>query len=146
MLTDLLLDYYKKHTAHDLKKYIHSPAFLEECELAHEMIEKRRAEEEQARLQPTQDELDAISNASKLERGPYDVSKLEAIRYYAGLGRNGRGPILIYRTSPDVFDIGGAYKRRMSVMPVPGNFYFGPKEANWDMIRDKVRQFLDFSP
>lgn len=72
--------------------------------------------------------------------GPYDVPKLEAKYYYAGLCRNGSGPKLIYRTSSDVFDIGGAYKRRVNLVTVPGNFDFGPK-ATWEMIRNKVRRF-----
>ena len=84
---------------------------------------------------------DSFSSATTVEPSPYDVPKLEANLYYAGVGPQGHGPKLIYRTSKDVFkEPSGpeAYKRLMRVIAVPGNHEFGPN-VTWDVIRDQVR-------
>ena len=87
---------------------------------------------------------DGVSNATTVEPSPYDVPKLEANLYYAGVGPKGCGPKLIYRTSEDVFEEPSgpeAYKRLMRVIAVPDTHEFGPN-ITWDAIRDQVRGLL----
>ena len=87
---------------------------------------------------------DSVSSATIVEPSPYDVPKLEANIYYAGVGPKGRGPKLIYRTSQDVFEEPSgpeAYKRLMRVIAVPDTHEFGPN-ITWDAIRDQVRGLL----
>ena len=87
---------------------------------------------------------DSDSSATAVEPSPYNVPKLEANLYYAGVGPKGRGPKLIYRTSQDVFkEPSGpeAYKRLMRVIAVPDTHEFGPN-ITWDAIRDQVRGLL----
>ncbi|KAH8116061.1 hypothetical protein DFH11DRAFT_1507017 [Phellopilus nigrolimitatus] len=86
------------------------------------------------------------SNTTTVELSPYEVPKLEANLYYAGVGPKGRGPKLIYRTSEDVFeDPSGpeAYKRLMRVVCVPDTHDFGTDDVTWDAIRDQVVVLLD---
>ena len=87
---------------------------------------------------------DSVSSASTTDSDPYEVSKLEANLYYAGVGPKGRGPKLIYRTSEDVFEEPSgpeAYKRLMRAVPVPDSHELG-QEGLWDRIRDQVRDLL----
>ncbi|KAG8926643.1 hypothetical protein FRC02_008766 [Tulasnella sp. 418] len=88
------------------------------------------------------------SSVSSVEPSPYDVPKLEAYLYYAGLsGPNGRGPKLVYRmtrekekfvppTGPE------AYRRLMKLRTVPENHKLG-KDNLWDYIRAEVHGVLD---
>ncbi|CAE6389034.1 unnamed protein product [Rhizoctonia solani] len=88
---------------------------------------------------------DGDSSAATVELSPYDVPKLEANLYYAGVGPKGRGPKLIYRTSEDVFEVPSgpeAYKRLMRVIAVPDTHEFG-LNVTWDAIRDQVVVLLD---
>jgi hypothetical protein len=94
---------------------------------------------------------DNISNTTTIESTPYEVPKIEANLYYAGVGPKGRGPKLIYRTSDDKFEEPSgpeAYRRLMRVVAVPDSHEFG-QNGMWDTVRDKVRgllvtqQFLD---
>lgn len=83
-----------------------------------------------------------------MEPSPYDVPKLEAYLYYAGLsGPNGRGPKLVYRTTREkekfVLPAGPeAYRRLMKLRTVPENHKLGSKKL-WDPIRTEVRGVLD---
>ncbi|KAL1749250.1 hypothetical protein HDZ31DRAFT_71061 [Schizophyllum fasciatum] len=83
---------------------------------------------------------DSVSSANTVDSGPYEVSRLEANLYYAGIGTKGRGPKLIYRTSDDVFEEPTgpeAYKRLMRAVSVPESHELG-QEGLWDRIRDQV--------
>ena len=85
-----------------------------------------------------------IASATTVEPRPYDVPKLEANLYYAGVGPKEKGPKLIYRTSKDVFEEPSgpeAYTRLMRVVAVPDTHDFGTN-VTWDAIRDQVRGLL----
>jgi len=83
-----------------------------------------------------------------VEPSPYDVPKLEAYLYYAGLsGPSGRGPKLVYRTTREkekfVPPTGPeAYRRLMKLRTVPENHKLG-EDNLWDYIRAEVRGVLD---
>ncbi|KIO23305.1 hypothetical protein M407DRAFT_214897 [Tulasnella calospora MUT 4182] len=88
---------------------------------------------------------DNVSGATTVESTPYEVPKIEANLYYAGVGPKGRGPRLIYRTSDDKFEEPSgpeAYRRLMRVIAVPDSHEFG-QNLTWDMIRDKVVELLN---
>ena len=83
---------------------------------------------------------DSVSSATTVEPDPYEVPRLEAYLYYAGVGSKGRGPKLIYRTSDDKFEEPSgpeAYTRLMRVVAVPDNHEFG-QNGMWDRVRDQV--------
>jgi hypothetical protein len=87
---------------------------------------------------------DSDSSATKFESSPYEVSKIEANLYYAGVGPKERGPKLIYRTSDDKFeepDGPEAFKRLMRVVAVPDSHESG-QNGMWDRVRDQVRSLL----
>lgn len=87
---------------------------------------------------------DSVSSATTIESSPYEVSRIEANLYYAGVGLKGRGPKLIYRTSVDKFEEPRgpeAYRRLMRVVPVPDSHKFG-ENGMWDTVRDQVRGLL----
>lgn len=84
---------------------------------------------------------DSVSSVTAVESIPYEVPKIEANLYYAGVGPKERGPRLIYRTSGDKFEEPSgheAYKRLMRVIAVPDSHKFG-QNVTWDTIRDQVR-------
>ncbi|KAG8985958.1 hypothetical protein FRB94_003252 [Tulasnella sp. JGI-2019a] len=88
---------------------------------------------------------DSVSSATTAEPSLYEVPKLEANLYYAGVGPKGRGPKLIYRTSDDIFKPPSgpeAYKRLMRVITVPDAYKF-TSGVMWDQIRDQVVMLLD---
>ncbi|EIN09192.1 hypothetical protein PUNSTDRAFT_67532, partial [Punctularia strigosozonata HHB-11173 SS5] len=88
---------------------------------------------------------DSVSSATIAEPSPYDVPKIEAHLYYAGLGPKGRGPKLIYRTSEDVFEAPSgpeAYTRLMRIVAVPDTFELGT-DVTWDKVRDQVVMLLN---
>ncbi|KAI0360066.1 hypothetical protein OH77DRAFT_1501754 [Trametes cingulata] len=88
---------------------------------------------------------DSSSSASTAALSSYDVPKLEAHLYYAGLEPKGRGPKLIYRTSDDVFEAPSgpeAYKRLMRIVAVPDTFEFAT-DVTWDTVRDQVVMLLN---
>ena len=79
-----------------------------------------------------------------MEPSPHEVPRVEGYLYYAGLGPNGRGPKLIYRTSDDKFvepEGPRAYKRLMKLFPVPEDHELG-QDGRWDRIRNQVRGHL----
>lgn len=84
------------------------------------------------------------SSVSSVDPSIYDVPKLEAYLYYAGLsGPKGRGPKLIYRTTREkekfVLPTGPeAYCRLMKLHTVPENHKLG-EDNLWDHIRAEVR-------
>ncbi|KAG8743140.1 hypothetical protein FRC10_000357 [Ceratobasidium sp. 414] len=86
------------------------------------------------------------SSVFPAEVSPYDVPKLEAYLYYAGLsGPSGRGPKLIYRTSCDKFvppDGPKAYRRLMKLRTAPENHKLGEDDL-WDRVRADVVKLLD---
>lgn len=87
---------------------------------------------------------DSVSSATTAEPSLYEVPKLEANLYYAGVGPKGRGPKLIYRTSDDIFEPPSgpeAYKRLMRVITVPDAYKF-TLGVTWDQIRDQVHGLL----
>lgn len=82
-----------------------------------------------------------------METSPYDVSRLEAHLYYAGLRSGGRGPKLVYRTSKKIFvpPTGPeAYRRLMKLAGVPANHKLGENQL-WDLVREEVRGVLEAS-
>ncbi|KAF8873982.1 hypothetical protein CPB84DRAFT_1798064 [Gymnopilus junonius] len=88
---------------------------------------------------------DSASSPTAVESTPYEVPKIEANFYYAGVGPNGRGPKLIYRTSDDIFEEPSgpeAYRRLMRLVAVPDDHEFG-QDGMWDRVRDKVVELLD---
>jgi hypothetical protein len=81
------------------------------------------------------------SSVSSVELSPHEVPRAEGNIYYAGIGPNGRGPKLIYRTSDDKFvepEWPDGYKRLMKLCPVPEDHELG-QDGRWDRIRDKAR-------
>ncbi|KAI0262720.1 hypothetical protein BC834DRAFT_925125 [Gloeopeniophorella convolvens] len=88
---------------------------------------------------------DSVSSATTVESTPYEVPKIEANLYYAGVGPKGRVPKLIYRTSDDEFEEPSgpeAYKRLMRVVAVPDSHEFG-QNGMWDAVRDQVVALLN---
>lgn len=127
---------------HNLDEYVGTAEIDHEC---HEKASKRAASSSDEGGSSEEESLwssdDSVSSAPTVEPSPYDVPRLEANLYYAGVGPKGRGPKLIYRTSEDVFDEPSgaeAYKRLMRVVAVPDTRDFGPN-VTWDAIRDQVR-------
>ncbi|KAI9430418.1 hypothetical protein H4582DRAFT_1860259 [Lactarius indigo] len=85
------------------------------------------------------------SPTSRNTSRPYEVPKIEANLYYAGVGPEGRGPRLIYRTSGDKFEEAygpGAYGRLMRVVAVSDSHEFG-QNGVWDTVRDQVVELLN---
>ena len=128
-----------------LEEYVQTPEFDHQC--------SKKARERAALSCGDSDEDsfrssdDSVSSATT----PYEVPKIEANLYYAGVGPKGRGPKLIYRTSDDIFEEPSgpeAYRRLMRIVAVPDSHEFG-HNGMWDAVRDQVRgllvtqQFLD---
>ncbi|KAH9847380.1 hypothetical protein C2E23DRAFT_848889 [Lenzites betulinus] len=85
------------------------------------------------------------SGVTAVESSPYDVSKYEANLYYAGVGPNGRGPKLVYRTSDDVFEEPSGpevYVRLMRIVAVLDEHELG-RNGMWDAVRDQVVVLLN---
>lgn len=81
------------------------------------------------------------SSATTTKSSPYEVPRLEAHLYYAGVSPKERGPKLVYRTSSDVCEEPSdleAYRRLIRVIAVPDDHEFG-KDDKWDTVCDKVR-------
>ncbi|KAI0247604.1 hypothetical protein BJV78DRAFT_1380229 [Lactifluus subvellereus] len=130
----------------NLDEYVRTADFDNEC---YEKALKRASSSSNEGGSSQDEDLwssdDSVSSATTVEPSPYDVPKLEANLYYAGVGPKGRGPKLIYRTSEDVFEEPSgpeAYKRLMRVIAVPDTHEFGPN-VTWDAIRDQVVVLLD---
>lgn len=125
------------------EEHVKSEEFDRECAV---QLKKAR---ERAASDPDNDdgsdyEDSSADTSSSVDRSPHEVSRLERHFYYAGLGPNGRGPKLIYRTSDDKFvDLKGpkADKRLMKLCPVPEDHELG-HPGRWDRIRDEVRVAL----
>ena len=82
--------------------------------------------------------LISVPGTGAAECTPYEVPKMEAGLYYAGVGPRGCGPRLVYRTSEDKFEEPcgpEAYTRLMRVVAVPDGHEFG-QEGLWDAVRD----------
>jgi hypothetical protein len=118
-------------------------------EFDHQCSEK--AHERAALSSDESGDSDEDTSATTIESTPYEVPKIEANLYYAGVGPKGCGPKLIYRASDDKFEEPSgpeAYRRLMRVVAVPDSHEFG-QNGMWDTVRDKVRgllvtqQFLD---
>lgn len=89
----------------------------------------------------TYEDSDNLWSEDEGEIGPYEVSRIEARFYYAGVGSKGRGPSLVYRTSDDVFEKPSgpeAPRRTMRIIKVPDNHQLG-SNGLWDTVRDHVR-------
>ena len=87
---------------------------------------------------------DIQGSFSTIDSTPYEVPKIEANLYYAGVGPKGCGPKLIYRTSDDKFEEPSgpeAYRRLMRVIAVPDSYELG-QNVTWDTIRNQVRGLL----
>jgi hypothetical protein len=117
----------------NLEEYVKTPEFDHQCsENAHE----------HAAL--SSEESGDSSDDSLWPSTPYEVPKIEANLYYAGVGPKGRGPKLIYRTSDDKFEEPHgpeAYARLMRIVAVPDSHDFG-QNGMWDMVCDRVRGLL----
>ncbi|KIO20956.1 hypothetical protein M407DRAFT_10635 [Tulasnella calospora MUT 4182] len=101
----------------NLEQYVNTPEFDQQCSKpAH-----HRAALSSDRCNTSDEESfwsddDSVSSTTTVESTPYEVSKIEANLYYAGVRANGRGPKLVYRTSGDKFEEPSgpeAYKRLM---------------------------------
>ncbi|KAI0667645.1 hypothetical protein C8Q78DRAFT_1071745 [Trametes maxima] len=130
----------------NLDEYVRTADFDKECrEKALQLATSSSDEGASSEDENLWSSDDSVSSATTVESSPYDVSKIEANLYYAGVGPKGRGPKLIYRTSEDVFEEPSgpeAYKRLMRVIAVPDTHKFGPN-GTWDAIRDQVVVLLD---
>ncbi|KIM25253.1 hypothetical protein M408DRAFT_331350 [Serendipita vermifera MAFF 305830] len=134
----------------NLEDYVKSQEFDRECAVQF----KKARERASAPDNKDSDYKDSIwsnsndgtsSSVSSVGPSLHEVSKVEAYRYYAGLGHNGRGPKLIYRTSDDKFvepEGPRAYRRLMKLCTVPEDHELG-QEGLWDRIRDQVVELLD---
>jgi hypothetical protein len=135
------------HPGVDLEHYVQSEEFAQEC--AAKLSVTRSPVSDDSDFDD-QDELwspisPTSSTASSAMPSPYDVPKLEAVFYYAGLGPNGKGPKLVYRTSSDEFaapDGPESYKRLMKLVFVDEDHELG-KGGLWDTVRDQVSDHLD---
>jgi hypothetical protein len=135
----------------NLEEYVNTPEFDHQCSEK----TRERAALSSGESGDSEDGLwssdDSVSSATAIESTPYEVPKIEANFYYAGVGPKERGPKLIYRTSDDKFEEPNgpeAYRRLMRVVAVPENHELG-QNGTWDTVRDQVRgllvmqQFLD---
>jgi len=137
----------------DLEEYVKSKEFDRECALAAQLMKAR----ERASVSDNSSDSDyedstwsnlndgTSSSVAFVEPSPHEVPRVEGYLYYAGLGPNGRGPKLIYRTSDDEFvepEGPRAYKRLMKLCPVPEDHELG-QDGRWDRIRDQVVELLD---
>jgi len=128
----------------NLKDYVNTPEFDLQC--SEEARERALPPDESSNSggDGIWSSSDTVSSATAAESAPYEVSKVEAHLYYAGVSPKGRGPKLIYRTSSDIFEEPSgpeAYRRLMKAVAVPGDHGFG-KDGMWDRVRNKVRGLL----
>ena len=88
---------------------------------------------------------DPYSSSDTSYESVHEVSKLERLLYYFGLGGNGRpGPKLVYRTSADAFTppAGPDYNLRvMQLLPVYEHSKLS-QDNLWNTIRGEVRDLL----
>ncbi|KIJ11189.1 hypothetical protein PAXINDRAFT_177375 [Paxillus involutus ATCC 200175] len=131
----------------NLEQYVKSEQFDQECAV---QLRKRALVSGYSGDSDYEDSFwsnsnDDTSSVSSVEPSPHEVPRVEAHRYYAGLGPNGRGPKLIYRTSDDKFvEAEGpeAYRRLMKIRAVPEDYELG-QDGLWDRIRDQVVELLN---
>jgi hypothetical protein len=129
-----------------LQRYVQSEEFDRECAAQSWKAFKRASVSDDGDSDYSQESFwsssdDTFSDISSGELFPYEVSRLEAYVYYAGLSPDGRGPKLVYRTSTDEFvppNGPEAYKRLMKLSPVPEDHKLG-QDGLWDSIRDQAR-------
>ncbi|EAU89050.1 hypothetical protein CC1G_10019 [Coprinopsis cinerea okayama7 len=129
----------------NLDEYVRTADFDNECHKKARILANSSSEEGSSSGDDLCPSDDSVSSATTSSSCPYDVSKLEALLYYAGLGPKGHGPKLIYRTSDDVFEAPSgpeAYNRLMRIVAVPDTFEFGT-DVTWDKVRDQVVMLLD---
>ena len=119
----------------NLEEYVKSERFDQEC-----AVQLRKALG-RASVSDNRGDSDYENSISNDGTSPHEVPRAEGYLYYAGLGPNGRGPKLIYRTSDDKFvepEGPRAYTRLMKLCPVPEDHELG-QDGRWDRIRDQVR-------
>ncbi|CAL1713291.1 unnamed protein product [Somion occarium] len=88
----------------DLGEYVNTAAFDQQCsEKARELAATFSDESSDSDEDSFWSSDDSVSTATTVESTPYEIPKIEANLYYAGIGAKGRGPKLIYRTSDDKF-------------------------------------------
>lgn len=123
----------------DLEEYVKSEEFDQEC-----AFQLRKALGPAPVSEEGSSWSDLSEGASSCllsgEPSPHGVSRIEGHLYYAGLGPNGCGPKLIYRTSNDKFiepEGPSTYKRLMRLCPVPEDHPLG-QDGLWDRILPQV--------
>ena len=88
----------------NLEEYVNTPEFDRQC--SEKALERAALSSDKSG--DSEDILwssdDSVSSATTIVSTPYDVPKIEANLYYAGVGPKGCGPKLIYRTSDDKFE------------------------------------------
>ncbi|KAH9047443.1 hypothetical protein EDB83DRAFT_1461953 [Lactarius deliciosus] len=128
-----------------LEDYVKTPEFDHQCSekaRGHTALSSEESGDSDDYLWSSND---SVSSATSIESTPYEVPRIEANLYYAGVGPKGRGPKLIYRTSDDRFEEPRgpeAYKRLMRIVGVPDSHEFG-QNGMWDRVRDRVVELLN---
>ena len=134
----------------NLEEYVKSEEFDHECAVQLRKAREHASVSDDSGDSDYEDSIWSNSNdvtsssVSSVEPSPHEVPRVEGYLYYAGLGPNGRGPKLIYRTSDDKFvepEGPRAYKRLMKLFPVPEDHELG-QDGRWDRIRNQVRGHL----
>ncbi|KAH8999802.1 hypothetical protein EDB86DRAFT_3138975, partial [Lactarius hatsudake] len=129
----------------NLEDYVKTPEFDHQCSekaREHAALSSEESGDSDDSLWSSDD---SVSSATRIKSTPYEVPKIEANLYYAGVGPKGRGPKLIYRTSDDKFEEPHgpeAYKRLMRIVDVPDSHEFG-QNGMWDRVRDRVVELLN---
>jgi hypothetical protein len=131
----------------NLEEYVKSEEFDQECAVQLRKARECASVSDDSGGSDYEDSIwsnsnDGTSSVSSVEPSrAHEAPRVEGYLYYAGLGPNGRGPKLIYRTSDDKFvEPQGprAYKRLMKLFPVPEDHELG-QDGRWDRIRNQVR-------
>ena len=128
-----------------MEEYVKSEEFDQEC-----AVQLRKAREHASVGDSDYEDSicsnsnDGTSSVSSVEPSPHEAPRVEGYLYYAGLGPNGRGPKLIYRTSNDKFvepEGPRAYKCVMKLFPIPEDHKLS-WDGHWDRIHNQVRGCL----
>ncbi|KAK7041758.1 hypothetical protein VNI00_009047 [Paramarasmius palmivorus] len=132
----------RSDVADKLEIYVKTQEFNEECAVYSRGFSKRSDGDNNSDYYCDHSLWDTSDSSNISESSPYDVSKLEAHLYFAGVrGPNRHGPKLIFRTSKDVFEPPTgpeAYRRLMQLRPVYEHPKLG-KDNLWEFIRSEVR-------
>jgi hypothetical protein len=143
-----VLSLVEHHVVEDnLDAHVQSKAFDEQCAAFAKSRSSDNSDSDSSDEISLWSNDDTSSSVSSVATLPYDVPKLEAYLYHAGLsGPSGHSPKLIYRTSTDKFippDGPEAYRRLMKLRTdIPENHKLG-NDNLWKRVREEVCGLLD---